>query len=247
MRALCLLLLVVWPLAPEAQDALTPAAAEALRKQAIVLSAMGDSTGAVASFEASLDGGWTSAQAQLDLGLLHIARGEAGRAVLAVERASRLDPISPGIATARREAFALAGQVAPRVPAPLIASRTVAARLGAGALVALALVLYLGAASLGVVWFRRRDRRVGWAAIAVAPFALAALVVAGIALWDAGRPTAVALTDVALQTRPSPEAAASGAVRAGEIVRIGDASGLWRQVEVGEETGWVPEQAVAGL
>ncbi|MEL6616238.1 MAG: hypothetical protein AAFQ43_10895, partial [Bacteroidota bacterium] len=67
MRALLLALLFAWPLAPEAQYALTPAAADALRAQATSLVAAGDSTGAMAALQASLSGGWTSPEALLDL------------------------------------------------------------------------------------------------------------------------------------------------------------------------------------
>ncbi|MEL6616172.1 MAG: SH3 domain-containing protein, partial [Bacteroidota bacterium] len=177
---------------------------------------------------------------------LHIARGEPP-AVLALERASRLDPLSSPLATARREAYVLAGQVAPAVPAPIVASRTVLSRLGAGLFVALALVLYLAWVALGALWYRRRTRALTWAGITLAPLALAAIVLASLSLWDAGRPLAVALADVSVQTRPSPEASASGSIRAGEVLRVGEAEGLWRRVEIGDVEGWVPERSVEGL
>ena len=218
-----------------------------LRQRSEMLVAEGDTTGAVAALDAALLGPWTSPEALLAQGRLHVARGDAGRAVLALERASRLAPTDPDVAAARREAYALAGQVAPRVPPPLVASRAVLARVGAGALVALALVLYLGAVALGLAWRRRQRPLAGWSALALAPLALAALVLAGVALWDAGRPRAVTLAAVDVKARPTPEAEGAGALRAGEVVRVGEARGLWRRVEAGDAEGWVPARAVERL
>ena len=167
--------------------------------------------------------------------------------MLALERAARLAPRDREIAASRREAYALTGQVAPRVAAPFVASRSVAARVGAGALVVLALLLYLGAMTLAFVWWRGRDRRVGWAGLAVAPVAVAALVLAGLALWDAGTDRAVALATVEVRARPTPEAPAVERMREGETVRLGDAASGWRRVDAGGAEGWVPERAVAPL
>ena len=245
------LVLAAGPLA--AQEAITRPAAEALAALAAESLAEGDTLGAAASLQAALAGEWASPDALLTLGRLRLARGETGAAVHALERAARLAPADAEVGAARREAYARAGQVPPAVPAPLVAARTASTRVGAGLLVALGLALYLGAATLGFAWWRRRRdgeptyRAMGWSAAALAPLALVAVVLAGIALWDAGRPRAVVLDGVDLHARPTPEAQPVGSVREGEVVRVREASGPWRLVDLGEVEGWAPARAVAGL
>lgn len=239
-----------------APGALSPEAtsregAEALRVQSAVLAASGDTTGAIAALDASLSGGWKSPQALLALGRLHLAQGNPGSAVLALERAARLAPADVDIATARNAAYALARQAPPNVPPPFVASRAVTSRIGAGLLVVLALTLYLGTLLLGAFWRRQRHRQpaplAGWAALGLASLALGALILAGLALWDAGQPRAVALVTVDVRERPAPEAAGAGAIRAGEVVDVGETRGLWRRVETGNAEGWVPARAVERL
>ena len=227
--------------------ALGPDGPESLRQRGGALLAEGDTLGAVASWEAAVSGPWTNPDVLLTLGERHLARREVGEAVFALERAARLAPLDPEIERARREAYALAGQVAPSSPPPFVAARTVVSRTGAGALVLVALVLYLGAFVLGLVWWRSRRRLVGWTAVAVAPVALGVLVLAGLALWDADRGWSVVLATAELRERPSPEAEAVGVVREGEVVVTEDAAAGWRRVDVGEAEGWVPERAVARL
>ena len=230
-----------------AMQAAAPSPQEALRLQAADLAAEADTLGAVASLDAALSGPLTSPEALLALGRLHLSRGEAGPAVLALERAARLAPTDAEIASARREAYGLAGQVTPRIAPPFVASRTVTSRIGAGVLVGLALVLYLATMTLAFVWWRGRDRRLGWGALALAPVALAVLVIAGLALWDAGAPRGVALAKVEVRARPTPEAGTVGRLREGEVITTGDIDGDWRRVGAGETEGWVPARSVERL
>lgn len=227
--------------------ALGPDGPDSLRQQGTALLAERDTLGAIAAMDASVSGAWTNPDVLLTLGRLHVARGEAGPAVLALERASRLAPTDAEVAGARREAYALAGQVAPDVPPPFVASRSVSSRIGAGVLVGLALVLYLVAAVLGLAWWRRRRPAAGWAAVAIAPFALVTLVLAGLALWDASGTQGIVLTTVELRALPTPEAGTVGHVREGEVTATGSASGEWREVQAGDLSGWVPSHALAQL
>lgn len=227
--------------------ALGPDGPEQLRQRGGELLAEGDTLGAIATLDASVAGEWTNPDVLLTLGRTHLANGETGSAVLALERASRLAPTDSEIGAARREAYARAGQVAPAVAPPFIAARTVVSHVGAATLVALALLLYLGMAVLGFLWWRRKRSAPGWAAIALAPLALGLLVLAGVALWDAGNGRAVVLTDAPVFVRPTPESDPVGTVREGEVVRVGEAVGEWRRVDVGEAHGWVPSRAVAEL
>ncbi len=248
---IALVLALLQLLAPEAgllsPDADSREGAEALRVQSVALAASGDTTGAIAALDASLSGGWKSPEALLALGRLHIARGDAGAAVLALERASRLAPSDPAIAAARGDAYALARQSPPDIAAPFVASRAVTSRVGAGLLVALALTLYLATLVLVALWRRRQRPALGWGALALAPLALGALVLAGLALVDAGQPRAVALATVDVRARPAPEATGVGAIREGETVRVGETQGLWRRARAGDAEGWVPARAVERL
>lgn len=227
--------------------ALQAATPDALFRQSVDLTAEADTTGALAALDQSLAGDLTSPEALLALGRLHLARGEAGPAVFALERAARLLPADPEIASARREAYALSGQVAPVVPPPFVAARTVVSRIGAGALVGLALLLYLGAAALGFAWWRSRSRQIGWGAVALAPLALLAVALAALAVWDAGSPRGVALVAVEARARPTPEAEGIGRVREGEVVPLEATASGWRQVRLGDATGWVPARSTAEL
>ncbi|MEM1053963.1 MAG: hypothetical protein AAGI52_00435 [Bacteroidota bacterium] len=223
------------------------APSEDLRQRAASLAAEADTLGAVATLDVATSGKWTSPDALLTLGQFHLSRGEAGPAVLALERASRLAPSDPEIASARREAYGLAGQVAPTVAPPFVASRTVVRWIGAGALVALTLLLYFSTLALAVLWWKHRDRRLGSGAVALGLLALAALALSSLALWDAGAPQGVAMAETEIRVRPTPEAGVVGRLREGEMLMTEDADGGWRQVQVGEIEGWVPARSVERL
>lgn len=94
---------------------------------------------------------------------------------------------------------------------------------------------------------QKRTRALGWTLAALGPLALLALLLAATALWDAGRPRAVALAGVDLLARPAPEAPPVGSVREGEVVRVRESQGEWRLVDLGETEGWAPARAVPDL
>ncbi|MEM6325869.1 MAG: SH3 domain-containing protein [Bacteroidota bacterium] len=227
--------------------AMGPDGPESLRQQGLDLLAEGDTLGAVATLDAAVAGEWTNPDVWLALGQTHLAREATGPAVLALERAARSAPLDPEIASARRDAHALARAVPPEAAAPVVAARAVRSTVGTEAVVALALVLYLGLAALSFVWWRRRQRPVGWAALALAPVALCALILAGLTLWDASGSRAVALASVEVRARPVTEAETVGSVRTGEMVTLGPTEGDWRRVTVDETEGWVPSRAVSAL
>ena len=199
------------------------------------LVAEGDTAGAVAAWHGSLATGWASAAAEHNLGTVALARGEAGRARLHLERAARLDPLDGAVRRNLGLARQRAGEEAPSaVRAGWERAVAVARPLG---LVALALALAFSAVALALANRQRAAAGLGLvAAVAVAAAALA--------VWERTRPLAVALADAAVAESPSPTAAAVARLRAGETVEAGAVVDGWRPVAVGRAEGWVRAGAV---
>ena len=203
------------------------------------LAAEGDTTGAVAAFEAARAGG-ASAAVEHNLARLHLGRGDAGRARLAAERAYRLAPDTPGVpevVAAAREAIGIArpGPVR-RAVMPVVATVRPLGVVG--------LALLVSALAGAAVWWRQRlpGALVG---LAVAVAALA-VVGAGAMLTERTLENAVVLDAVAARGAPSPEASEAVTLTPGQTVHAARTQDGWTHLGGGVD-GWVPSRAIGRL
>lgn len=203
------------------------------------LIAEGDSTGAVAAWEGALATGWTSAAAEHNLGTVALARGDAPRARLHLERAARLDPLDAAIAQNLRLARERVGEAPPSASDRALAS--VVGVLTPLGLVGLALAVSFGA--LGLLMAGRRRLALGLGAVA-----LGTITVAAVAVAEVTRPLAIVMVDEApVVESPVPSAPGVVVLRAGEAVEAGDPVDGWRPVTLGQTDGWVRADAVAPI
>ena len=229
---LIVLALLLQTAAPEAE-------ADRLFRLGTELVAEGDTAGAVAAWEGIAATGRTSAAVEHNLGTLALARGDAGRARLHLERAARLAPFDDAIARNVGLAREAVGAEPPSAAGAVW--QRVAAVAGPLGLVALALALVFGAVGL---YLLGRPR----GALAVAGVAVVAVGAASAALWERSRPDGVVLArEAEVFGAPSASAARVAGVRAGDVVLVGEAASGWRRVWVDGAAGWLPERAVARL
>ena len=239
-RAALLLALVAAPLGSAAGQETAPRAdAERAFGLALELAAEGDTTGALAAFEAAREGG-TSAPLELNVARLALAQRDLGRARLAAERAYRLAPSLPGALDALDAARQAAGDAG---PTPL--RRRADALVGAlGDLGVVLLALALAALAALAVWHRRR---LPGAAVGLT-VAAAALGIAGAGALLAERTAlnAVLVEAVALREAPSPDAREGVRLDAGRVVHAGAELDGWVRLG-GDLDGWVPAGAVGEI
>ena len=203
------------------------------------LAAEGDTTGAVAAFEAARLGG-TSAALEHNLARLHLGRGDAGRARLSAERAYRLAPELPGVAEVVAASREQVGRGRPgpvrRAVAPVVAA---VRPLG---VVGLAVVLAaLAAAAVG--WRRRLPGALVGLAVALAVLGAGAAVAL---LTERTLVNAVVLDAVVARGAPSPEAPETARLAPGQTVHAAGRRDGWTRLGGGLD-GWVPAEAVGEI
>jgi len=227
------LLLLLQPAPADRADA------DRLFELGTALVAEGDTAGAVAAWEGARATGWTAAAVEHNLGTVALGQGDAPRARLHLERAARLAPADEAVRQNLRLARERLG-IPAASPVEVAWARASAVVPPAG-WVALALALVFGAVGLALAGRRRGAGGLG-------VVAAAAVVIAGLAVWGATQAEGIVLLDQAVVAEaPSPTAPAVARLRAGEAVRLGEATEGWREVRVDGEAGWVPEAAVAPL
>jgi tetratricopeptide (TPR) repeat protein len=212
--------------------------------QAEHAAASGDYQAAIQSYQQLLRAGGFSAPLLFNLGNAWLRLGKPGPAILAYERALVLEPRSASIEANLAAAQQRAG-LTPEVLGPWQAAAHY-----------FSFDTYLWAA-LGAVWvlcaalvmlcLQRTARRIGRLLILVAVLTLCASADAAVLCWsDLSR--AVVQTPVTLQLAPAASAAASGALREGEVVWLQDRYGGFDFVRTSDgHTGWVGDQSVEAV
>jgi len=195
----------------------------------VQLAAEGDTAGAVAAWQAA--GG---PDADHNLGVVALSRGDAGRARLHLERAARAAPLDGATRLALAEARERTGAPAPTRTAQAWAVLTVG---GSAPLVALAVALLLAATAAFATGRRRPATIVGGVGAVLA-------LAAAISLVGAAVPRGVVVASAPVRAAPSPDAPEAGALPVGTAVRLGDREAGWREVHAEGVAGWLPERAV---
>jgi hypothetical protein len=240
-----MLLLFLLALLQAAPAAGTPAEAERLFALGRRLFDAGDVAGAVAAFDGAAATGWTAGALEYDWGTACLAAGDLGCAVLHLERAQRLMPGHAAVAHNLRLARAGAGADAQPAPPSRAFLRALRRGPGAGGVLALGFLLYLGAAALAGyrLWTRRPDPWLRRALVVLVP--LAALVL-GLGAWawaEARAPEAVVVAAAALHDAPGDEG--GDGLGAGRLVRVLARRGDWVEVRLTDGArGWLPARAV---
>ncbi len=201
------------------------------------LAAEGDTAGAVAAWQAA--GG---PDADHNLGVVALSRGDAGRARFYLERAARAAPLD---ATTRRT-LADARERTGAPPPSRAAQAWAVLTVGGGApLVALAVALLLAATAAFATGRRPAAALVGGMGSVLA-------LAAAVALVGAALPRGVVVVSETVRAAPSGEAPEAGSVPVGTAVRIGAREAGWREIRADgvagwlrRPYGWLPERAVA--
>lgn len=238
---LILLLLVAGPPAGALHDA------QRLLEQGNELIAEGEVLGAIAAYEQALQTGWRSPALLVNLSAAALQAGDDGRARLYAERAARLAPSDPDAAHNLALARRAAGESAPRPPtATGAAVAWTASRVGAGAVLWMALVLWLVLCGMVALRFWRPSALLRRATLVMAPLAIAALALAAAVAHDEAASRGVVMVEEAVvRSAPDLNASTTTTIGAGELLRTRRTRGTWREVRLPDgATGWVDAGAL---
>jgi tetratricopeptide (TPR) repeat protein len=214
--------------------------AERLFALGMSLVAERDTSGAMAAFEGALATGWTSAEAEYNLGSLALHRGEKGVARLHLERAARLAPLD---ASVQKNLGLARSAVGVRAPGPAQrlwdVIRSTVRPLG---LVGLSVSLNL---LLGFILIRQKSK--SWHRIVLGGAAVLVLIAATTALVQESRSAGIALVATSVRSTAGASALIEGELTEGQRVTLGDSEGDWREVKARGVRGWVPDASVQPL
>ena len=211
----------------------------------------GDLARAIASYEALVAEGVTSAELETNLGAAYLRQGRRGQAALHFERALFLDP---GDDDARADLLEVRRGNVDKLEGESEEGGTetlarILAPLPGGTAAALLIALWIAAWTLLGIRIFRPD--LGWASLAAGIAFALALGAAGIT-WGAatGRRMALQRAVVLAQSVPAREGPAEKSVshfevHEGTTVRVEDEEGDYRRVKLGNGlTGWIPQTSV---
>lgn len=250
MRLLPLAALCVASAAQAAVTVPPEARGNALFDQANAAYLSGDTSRAVAGYEALLEEGLVSPELETNLGAAYLRQGKRGLAALHLERALFLDPSDDDaradlLEVRRGNVDKLEGE--PDEGGAEAISRVLAPLPGRAAAVALGALWSLGWALVALNILRPRARLAGSAIACFVVAGAAALVTAGSAA--AHRLTlhraVVVAQAAAAREGPSDRAASHFEVHEGTALRVEDEDQGFRRVKLANGlTGWVPTAAV---
>lgn len=193
---------------------------------------------AVQRYDALLAAGYADGALWYNAGNARFRAGATGPAVLAYRRAWRQTPADPDVAANLAFALTQAGAPAPAygrgMEFLLSQSRARWMRLAYGGYAAAVLLLMTG-----LLWRMRRGLFVRLAGLAAVPLALG---LAGAAAWmrfDRAPEAVVMAKGREALFAPLADAKPHFAAPEGVIVRVVEARGDWRRVELGARTGWL--------
>lgn len=206
---------------------------------------------AAALYEEILEAGFENADIEYNLGNAHYKAGRMGWAVLAYERALRLDPSHEDAAANLEFVRELLADRQSSVGGPLSAFfARLSSRFTLGRLAVLASALYFVLAGVGIAGVLRGGFA-GWPG-RLAVVAAVALVVAGallgyrIAQAGANVEAVVLAPEVSVRTGPGDDFVLEFRLHEGTKVRLAETRGEWARVSVTgtDLEGWLPGSAV---
>lgn len=196
--------------------------------------------------------GVVSAPLYYNIGNTYFRLGRLGPAVLAYERARKLDPGNPQILHSARVARSRTQNDIQVLPEPgwRIAWRRVVVSLGASGLFWIAFILYLALIGLIAHWVWKRGD-VSWRrrmVLVLAPLTFAILLAAYLASIETSAmdSAVVMVQETPLYERPELSSAFSDRIYEGLVVEmLGDAENGWIEVRLPDgSTGWVQQESL---
>jgi tetratricopeptide (TPR) repeat protein len=250
MRSLALAAACVASAAHAAVTVPPEARGNALFDQANAAYLSGDTSRAIAGYEALLEEGVVSPELETNLGAAYLRQGKRGLAALHLERALFLDPSDDDaradlLEVRRGNVDKLEGE--PDEGGTEVISRLLAPLPGRAAAVALAALWSLGWALVFVNVLRPRSRLASSALACFVAAGAAALVTAGsvAAHRSTLRRAVVVAQAAAAREGPSERAASHFEVHEGTALRIQDEDQGFRRVKLANGlAGWVPSASV---